>query len=108
MNTLTTCVNKVVKDGYTDSFKVTRQGLYSPSKDRHYAPEDITVVNFYRFEGESDPGDEMIMYVIETTDGLKGTLIDAYGPYADEHVNKFMGQVETCPKDANPGSNKSE
>jgi hypothetical protein len=109
MNTLTSCVNKVVKDGYTDSFKVTRQGLYSLSKDRHFQPEQVKVVNFYRFEGESDPGDEIIMYVIETHDGLKGTLIDAYGPYADEHVNKFMAQVDTCTKEVNPpGSSSAE
>ena len=33
MNTLTSCVNKVVKEGYTDSFKVTRSGLYSATKE---------------------------------------------------------------------------
>lgn len=98
MNTLTSCVNKVIKDGYIDSFKVTRQGLYSPRKDMCYAPEQVTVTNFYRFEGESDPGDEIIMYVIETSDGLKGTLIDAYGPYSDPTVNKFMQEVEQMNK----------
>lgn len=98
MNTLTSCVNKVVKDGYTDSFKVTRQGLYSCVKDRYFNAEDVRVINFYRFEGESDPADNSIMYVIETADGLKGTLIDAYGPYSDDSVNKFMNEVEEINK----------
>src|SRR6185312_16271991 len=87
MNTLTSCVNKVVKDGYVDSFKVTQQGLYSTSKDKNYQPEEVRVINFYRFEGQSDPGDNAIMYVIETVDGQKGTLIDAYGAYSDNSVN---------------------
>lgn len=98
MNTLTSCVNKVVKDGYVDSFKVTQQGLYSAAKDMNYQPEQVRVINFYRFEGQSDPGDNAIMYVIETEDGQKGTLIDAYGAYSDNSVNTFMDKVEEINK----------
>jgi hypothetical protein len=98
MNTLTSCVNKVVKDGYTDSFKVTRQGLYSCAKDRYYTPQEVSVINFYRFEGESDPGDMVIMYVIETADQTKGTLIDAFGTYSDGSVDTFMKAVEDIQK----------
>lgn len=98
MNTLTACVNKVVKDGYTDSFKVTSQGLYSCSTDKHFTPAEVKVINFYRFEGESDPADNTILYVMETSAGNKGTLVDAYGPYADENVNKFMREVEEINK----------
>ncbi|HRO42791.1 MAG TPA: hypothetical protein PL009_08145 [Flavipsychrobacter sp.] len=100
MNTLTSCVNKVVKDGYTDSFKVTRQGLYATSNDKTYKPEEIHVINFYRFEGESDPGDMVIMYVIETNDGVKGTLVDAFGTYSDVSVSAFMKEVEDIHKKA--------
>lgn len=101
MNTLTSCVNKAVKDGYVDSFKVTRQGLYSTAKDKSYSPEEVKVINFYRFEGQSDPADNSIMYVIETSDGLKGTLIDAYGTYSDRSVDDFMDAVEQINKKVN-------
>lgn len=98
MTTLTSCVNKVVKDGYTDSFRVTRNGLFSASTDKYYHPEEIHVINFYRFEGNSDPGDMVIMYVIETNDGVKGTLVDAFGTYADVSVSAFMRQVDDIHK----------
>lgn len=98
MNTLTSVVNKAIKDGYTDSMKVTRSGLLDMTKDKTYQPNQIKVVDFYRFEGESDPADNTIMYKIETADGAKGTLIDAYGPYADESVNKFMAEVDFMSK----------
>ena len=98
MNTLTSCVNKVTKDGYTDNFKVTKEGLYSSIKEKHYKPEEVQVINFYRFEGQSDPGDNAIMYVVETTDGQKGILVDAYGPYSDANVNTFMNAVEAINK----------
>ncbi|MDR3681163.1 MAG: hypothetical protein P4L41_14445 [Flavipsychrobacter sp.] len=103
MNTLTSCVNKVVKDGYTDSFKIENKKLFSAAKENSYEPDQVKIVNFYRFEGQSDPGDNAIMYVIETTDGAKGTLIDAYGAYADEGVNKFMDEVEEINKKTKKG-----
>jgi hypothetical protein len=93
MKTLALCLNKVVKDGYTEDFKISDRGLSTVSDNKKYSPEEVHVVNFFRFEGFSDPGDNSILYVIETDDGKKGTLIDAYGPYADEKVNKFMQQV---------------
>jgi hypothetical protein len=99
MNTLTACVNKAQKEGYTQSFMVTRQGLQSAADETStYSPRQIKVVNFYRFEGQSDPADNSILYVIETSDGKKGMLIDAYGAYADDKVNKFMNEVEDINK----------
>src|ERR1700749_2395350 len=98
MNPLSDRVNKAMKDGYTENMKVTKQGLYVESKDKTYSPAEVKIIDFYRFEGQSDPADNSIMYVIETTDGAKGTLTDAYGAYADETINKFMGEVEEISK----------
>ncbi len=98
MTTLTERVNKEVLNGYVENFKVTQMGLFAPSTNKCYRPEEIKIINFYRFEGASDPADNTIMYVIETSDGLKGTLVDAYGPYADASVNKFMAEVEEISK----------
>ena len=69
--------------------------LHNP---HHYTANQIQVVNFFRFEGQSDPGDNAIMYVIETNDGTKGTLIDGYGVYTDAMVTKFMEDVNTIQK----------
>ena len=98
MNTLTSCVNKVVKDGYVEQFKVTRGGLAAMSKDIVFQSGDVRVINFYRFEGQSYPGDNAILYVIETSDGTKGTLIDGYGAYSDTGTSVFMNEVEEMQK----------
>lgn len=98
MNTLTQCVNKMVREGYTDSFKVTDKGLLASSNNRYYRPEEVKVINFYRFEGQSDPADNTILYVIEAGENIKGTLIDAYGPYSDAKVTAFMTEVEDIQK----------
>ena len=98
MKSLATCLNRMVSEGYTEDFKVTEQGLESVQHHSNYVPDQISVVNFYRFEGESDPDDNAILYIIETSDGTKGTLVDAYGTYTDPKVAQFMREVQTIQK----------
>jgi len=98
MKSLSLCLNKMVLEGYNDDFKIADNGLRSLKTEKVYKPEEINVVNFFRFEGQSDPDDNTIMYVIETNDGLKGTLVDAYGPYSDRKLSEFMQQVESFQK----------
>lgn len=98
MSTLASCMNNLRTDGFTDSFAVKADGLGTADSDRTYKPEEVHIVNFYRFEGESDPADNSILYAIETNDGKKGVLTDAYGPYADAKVSKFIKEVEDIMK----------
>ncbi len=101
MKSLVACTNKLVQDGFTENFKVAEQGLLSPSKEKVYKPEEISIVNFFRFEGYSDPADSSILYAIITNDGVKGTLSDSYGAYADPQVAKFIQEVENIAKKTN-------
>ncbi len=98
MKSLATCLNKMVIDGYVNDFKVTDDRLVCLQKDKSYSPEEVHVVNFFRFEGNSDPDDNAILYVIETDDGTKGTVVDAYGVYTDGNVSLFMKHVEDINK----------
>lgn len=63
-----------------------------------FQPAEVEILHFYRFEGESNPADSAILYAIETNDGERGTLIDAYGPYNDSQVTNFIKQVEEIHK----------
>jgi hypothetical protein len=94
MKSLTTCLNRMVADGYTEDFKITDGGLEALNQQQVYQPENVQVVNFFRFEGMSDPDDNAVLYVIETTDGVKGILIDAFGIYNDPRIARFMKEVE--------------
>jgi|KBSSwiStaDraftv2_1062776.scaffolds.fasta_scaffold1241981_1 hypothetical protein len=98
MKSLQACLAKMISTGFTDDFKALDEGLKSLRTNKVYAPEEVKIVNFYRFEGASDPDDMSILYAIETNDGLKGTLVDAYGPYASPEVNQFILAVENINK----------
>ena len=94
MQTLVSCLNYLYKSGYQTQFKATTIGLLSLATEKIFQPTQIRIVHFYRFEGESNPSDNAILYAIETNDEEKGTLVNGYGPSSDSLVNEFMEQVE--------------
>jgi hypothetical protein len=98
MKSLSSCVNRMKEEGFREDFQVNEKGLSTFDNSKNYKPEQVRILNFYRFEGESDPGDNSILYVIETDDGNKGTLVDGYGAYSDENVAKFIVDVEKIQK----------
>lgn len=100
LKNLSACVNRMKEEGYKEDFQVTDQGLAPFDKSKTWTPQQVSIVSFYRFEGESDPGDNTVLYVIETQDGHKGTLVDGYGAYADENVSKFIVEVKKIQKES--------
>lgn len=96
MTDLQKCMNRLESEGYTEQYRVEEDRLVSLDNDkgRKYKPEEVKAVNFFRFEGPSNPDDMSILYAIETTDGHKGTLVDAYGLYADDLTGEFFQNVE--------------
>lgn len=93
-------VLKVVRQrGYTSDFMVTDDGSFrETASQKAYLPDQVKIVDFYRFEHDTNPGDMAILYVVETSDGLKGTISDAYGAYSDAKTENFMRQVEDLGK----------
>ena len=94
MNNEENLMSKLEQHGYSGQFRVEKDRLVNLTSGKKYKSADVKAVNFYRFEGISDPDDMSILYAIETTDGAKGTLTDAYGNYSDDDTGAFMKQVE--------------
>ena len=98
MKNLSACVDNIKAEGFKEDFQVRPKGLRTFEHGKSYKPDQVRIVSFYRFEGESDPGDNAILYVIETDDGLKGTLVDGYGAYTDADVSEFIVNVDRIQK----------
>jgi hypothetical protein len=99
MTDMERCIQRLEQKGYTDQFRVEKKKLVSvKDKNKKYKPDDVLAANFFRFEGISDPDDMSVVYAIETSDGDKGTLVDAYGLYADDDTGEFMKEVEVHKK----------
>ncbi|HVK97581.1 MAG TPA: hypothetical protein VM368_07185 [Flavisolibacter sp.] len=82
-------MNRITSEGYDVNFRMTNDGVESTVDHHRYKPEEIQVVNFFHFQGEQDPASDAILYIIETTDGKKGTLIDTQLNNRDPKLLKF-------------------
>ena len=98
IKTLSQRANDAYDQGYSESFKVINKRLTTADGRSGYEPEEISLKSIFRFEGYSDPQDTSILYLIETNDGKKGTLIDAYGVYADAAISTFVKQITDLAK----------
>lgn len=100
MKTLSACTQMLEEKGFKTQFLVLEEGIQSLSSDRIYKPEQIKIINYYRFEGDSNPEDNAILYAIEAISGEQGMLIDAYGAQGDINISKFIVQVNDIHKKA--------
>jgi len=72
------------KRGYTEDFNLKDNCIVC--KGSQFNANEFVITEVYRFEGDSDPGDEAIVLGIESTTGIKGILVNGYG-YSSEPVS---------------------
>jgi hypothetical protein len=79
--TVTAAVKGLKERGYSKDFNLRENCLIC--NESKYHPEDFEIVEVYRFEGETDPADEAVIYAIEGRNGEKGVLVNGYGASAE-------------------------
>jgi hypothetical protein len=79
--TVSEAINGLKKRGYNLDFNL-KENCIVCHEDK-FNPEDFEIVEVYRFEGDSDPADEAVVYAIESKNGRKGVLVNGYGISAD-------------------------
>ncbi|HEY7204190.1 MAG TPA: hypothetical protein VIA61_07845 [Methylomirabilota bacterium] len=95
MQTVAGALEQFRDRGYRLEMAIKAGRLQVDGTDRTYRPDQVVVCDYWRYEGVSDPDDESVVYAIETSDGTKGTLVDAYNAYADPSVGEFLRAVTT-------------
>lgn len=90
---LSVAIAQLQDEGYTEDFNLCSAGIENKNRKTMHAAEDLNVVRYYRFEGMTDPGDNTVLYVIETVAGEKGLLVDAYGMYSGNVPKKLMDKL---------------
>jgi hypothetical protein len=53
-------------------------------------PEKFEIVHVYRYEGDSDPGDEAVVYGIKSTSGKKGVYVAGFSANSDSETAKIL------------------
>jgi hypothetical protein len=80
-DTMTAAVTGLRERGYSLDFNLHENCLIC--NDSRFHVEDFEITEVYRFEGDTDPADEAIVYGIESKSGQKGILVNGFGISAD-------------------------
>lgn len=96
-DTVSEAVNDLIQRGYITDFELMTETecLVCHQSSTSLSPEEFTIDEIHRFEGDTDPGDEMIVYAISSEEyGLKGVVINAYGMYSDAATSKIVEKLK--------------
>lgn len=93
-SSLSVAIEALQNEGYTTDFNLVDDGIESKHLKKVWAANDIEVEKALRFEGMTNPGDNSVLYVINTHDGLKGLLVDAYGAYSGQISQEMIQKLK--------------
>lgn len=93
MKSVTEIIEALREEGYTHDFSFKNDELCSVSDGSIYKADELIIEKTERYEGDSDPSDNAIIYAITAKDGTKGVLTDSYGAYADPKLAKIIGDI---------------
>ncbi|GAA4308175.1 hypothetical protein GCM10023143_15300 [Compostibacter hankyongensis] len=102
MTTVTAVLEQLHARRMDEEFVYTPQGLgLGSGAAEYYQPDELKIIKVYRFEGESDPADSAILYLIEAPGHKIGYSLDAY--VADnghsQEYNNFIRQIPVEDRD---------
>lgn len=97
MSTLSQVMQVMAKRGITKEFRMNEacEMKYEDS-EKTYKPEDLTIVKSYRFEGDSNPDDNAVLYILKDKEGNLGMIIDSYGAesnYPGDEFDAFLRDI---------------
>ena len=87
-------INNLNLLGYNSSFVFENGKLRCSENGKTYSTEEVKIDGQFRFEGMTNPSDSSILFAISCSDNTKGTIISAYGLYADVSLLDFMDNLE--------------
>lgn len=91
--TVTDTLRELQNQGYNQTFEPAAHHLRSTETGKLFDAAECTVVDVFRFEGESNPDDMAVIYAIRTKDGDLGVVLDAFGTYGKPALGPLMAQM---------------
>jgi hypothetical protein len=93
MKTVLQIIEKLREKHYIHDFNIENDKIFSPDTNESFSPGDLMIENSYRYEGDSNPADNAVVYALTARSGTKGILIDSYGAYADPKLAKIISDI---------------
>jgi quercetin dioxygenase-like cupin family protein len=107
--TLSETINGLVTLGYTHDFNIKDECIVCNKTNITLSPDDFQIDHIYRFEGDSDPEYQSILYAISSKHfNVKGTLVNGYGTSSDEATTKLIEKLNTHNEQSKMGKKSND
>lgn len=93
--TLSETMDGLKKEGYTMDFNIHDECIICHQHHTKLSSDDFEIDKVYRFEGESNPDDESVLYALSSPKfGVKGLLVNGYGISAEEASSALIEKLQ--------------
>lgn len=83
-DTVTSTITMLIKKGYLLDLNIAFNPQLCKSINTCLKPNDFDIIETYRFEGDSNPSDEDVVYAMASKDRkIKGIYTGAFGVYSE-------------------------
>jgi hypothetical protein len=89
--TVTEALTALKQQGFTIDFNIEANGLVGG--ETRFTTDEFSIVDVYRYEGNSDPADEATVYAIESKTGVRGVLVTGYGMSSDSLSDAILRKL---------------
>lgn len=92
--TLSQAINGLKQEGYTLDFNLEKDFLKCTKNTASLSADDFEIDAVFRYEGESDPDDESVLYAISSPKyNVKGLLVNAFGIYSEGASDALIAKL---------------
>jgi hypothetical protein len=95
MTTVTEVIAHLRENGYVEDFNLQQNCLVCRQDEFKVFHDEFVIDKVYRFEGNSDPGDEATVYAISCPKyDIKGVLVNGAGIYSDPITDQMLNSLQ--------------
>ena len=84
--TVSKALEELKEKGFTVDFNIQESRIIN-------SPDDFVIEHIYRYEGETDPGDEATVFGIRSNTGEKGVFAAGLAAYADKSATMVLNDL---------------
>lgn len=84
--TVSKALQELKDKGFTVDFNIQEDKIIN-------SPDSFEIVHVYRYEGESDPGDEATVYGIKSSTGEKGVFVAGLSTFTDNTAAMVLNEL---------------
>lgn len=84
--TVSKALKELKEKGFTIDFNIQESKIINN-------PNDFEIVHIYRYDGQTDPGDEATVFGIKSRTGEKGVFVAGLAAFADKSAAMVLNEL---------------